>query len=211
MNVFMGIPPAAFEFYAALEQHNDKAWWVEHKDTYDADVRQPLLSLQGELSPRFGPGKLFRPYRDVRFTPDTAPYKTGQGMFQSNYEEVGFYLQISAEGLMLGGGCHSFPPAQLSRYRTAVDAAASGTALVSIVAALTSAGYIVQGQALKTLPRGFAADHPRAELLKHKTLSASIQLGQPDWLHTALAQERISAHWELLRPLVEWVIRYAAP
>ena len=150
-------------------------------------------------------------HRDVRFSRDKAPYKSAQGMFVSNYEEVGFYLQISAQGLMLGGGCHSFPPAQLSRYRAAVDATASGTALTSILAELVTAGFSIEGQVLRTVPRGFPKDHPRPQLLKHKTLSASIQLGQPEWLHTAQALERISGQWELLRPLVDWLLRYAAP
>lgn len=211
MNTFSGIPPAALDFYTALEQHNNKTWWREHKDVYDADVRQPLLALQDGLSAKFGPGKLFRPYRDVRFSPDKAPYKTAQGMFASNYGEVGFYLQIDAAGLLLGGGCRSFPPAQLSRYRAAVDAATSGTALVALVAELAVAGFTVEGKVLKTVPREFHRDHPRAELLKHKTLSASTRLDQPEWLHTADARERISEQWELLRPLVDWVLRYAAP
>ena len=211
MNTFTGIPTAALEFYAALEQHNNKTWWLEHKDAYDADVRQPLLALQGGLSSKFGPGKLFRPYRDVRFSRAKEPYKTAQGMFTSNYGEVGFYLQIDAAGLLLGGGCHSFPPAQLSRYRAAVDAAASGKALAGIVAELAGAGFTVEGRVLKTVPREFPRDHPRAELLKHKTLSASTRLGRPEWLHTAGALERISGQWEMLRPLVDWVLRYAAP
>ena len=211
MSIFTGIPSAAFEFYAALEPNNQKSWWLEHQDTYDAEVRLPLLALQSGLSSRFGPGKLFRPHRDVRFSRDKAPYKSAQGMFVSNYEEVGFYLQISAQGLMLGGGCHSFPPAQLSRYRAAVDATASGTALTSILAELITAGFSIEGQVLRTVPRGFPKDHPRPQLLKHKTLSASIQLGQPEWLHTAQALERISGQWELLRPLVDWLLRYAAP
>ena len=211
MNTFTGIPPAALEFYAALEQHNTKAWWLDHKDVYDADVRRPLLALQSGLLPRFGPGKLFRPHRDVRFSANKAPYKTAQGMFCSNYGEVGFYLQLDAYGLLLGGGCHSFPPAQLSRYRAAVDAAASGTALAALVEELAGAGFTVAGQDLKTVPRDFPKDHPHAELLKYKTLSASIRLERADWLHTAEVSERISVQWELLRPLVDWLLRYAAP
>lgn len=211
MNTFTGIPPAALEFYAALEQHNTKAWWLEHRDAYDADVHLPLLALQSSLLPRFGPGKLFRPHRDVRFAANKAPYKTAQGMFCSNYGEVGFYLQLDASGLLLGGGCHSFPPAQLSRYRAAVDAAASGSALAAIVAELAATGFSVEGQALKTVPSHFSKDHPRAGLLKHKTLSATIRLERSEWLHTAEAAERISVQWELLRPLVDWLLRYAAP
>ncbi|POH74255.1 DUF2461 domain-containing protein [Arthrobacter glacialis] len=211
MNTFIGIPASAVEFYAALESNNNKLWWLEHKDTYDAEVRLPLQALADTLEARFGAAKLFRPYRDVRFGPDKTPYKTAQGMFLSNYEGVGFYLQLSADGLLIGGGYHSFAPAQLSRYRAAVDATVSGKVLMSILAGLSESGFSIEGQTLKTVPRGFPKDHGRAELLKHKTLSASMALGIPDWLESEEMAGEITDHWEQLRPLVDWVVRYAAP
>ncbi|MGO4383218.1 DUF2461 domain-containing protein [Specibacter sp. RAF43] len=211
MRTFAGIPTAAIEFYAELEDNNNRDWWLAHKDQYDAVVKLPLESLLAELAPVFGPAKIFRPYRDVRFSPDKSPYKTAQGAFVSNYEGVGFYVQVSADGLLVGGGYHSHSPAQLARFRMAVDAPTSGAGLATIVRALAEAGFSVDGELLKTVPRGFAKDHPRAELLKHKTLSGSVVLGRPDWLATAGAQQEISARWEQLRPLVDWVIRYAAP
>lgn len=211
MDTFTGIPTAALEFYAALEENNSKAWWLENKDRYDADVRLPLQALADTLEPRFGTAKIFRPYRDVRFSLDKTPYKTAQGMFLSNHEGVGFYLQVSADGLLIGGGYHSFSPAQLARYRSAVDASASGQALEAILATLAGSGFRVEGETLKTTPRGFAKDHPRGELLKHKTLSASIAAGKADWMEAREAQERIAGFWEQLRPLVDWVVRYAAP
>ncbi|MHA7268161.1 DUF2461 domain-containing protein [Arthrobacter sp. HLT1-20] len=211
MNTFTGIPATAMEFYAALENNNNKAWWVEHKDTYDADVRLPLQALADSLESRFGAAKLFRPYRDVRFGTDKTPYKTAQGMFLSNHEGVGFYLQLSADGLLMGGGYHSFSPAQLSRYRAAVDATVSGNALAAILAGLSGSGFSIEGETLKTVPRGFPKDHGRAELLKHKTLSASMALGIPDWLESVDAGKHVAGHWEQLRPLVDWVVRYAAP
>ncbi|NVM97074.1 DUF2461 domain-containing protein [Arthrobacter sp. SDTb3-6] len=211
MEKFTGIPAAAVGFYAELEEHNNRDWWLSHKDTYDAAVRQPLEALLAGLAPVFGPAKLFRPYRDVRFSPDKSPYKTAQGAFVSSHEGVGFYLQLGADGLLVGGGFHSSSPAHLARFRSAVDAPLSGAALAGLADALTEAGFAVEGQRLKTVPRGFPKDHPRAELLKHKTLSASKLLGQPAWLDTAGAREEVARHWEQLRPLVDWTIRYAAP
>lgn len=211
MSAFTGIPMAAVEFYAALEENNNKEWWLGHKDIYDAVVRAPLLGLQQAAEGKFGSGKIFRPHRDVRFSPDKSPYKIAQGMFVSNYEEVGFYVQIDADGLLVGGGYHSSSPAQLSRYRAAVDSSASGAALETILKGLSSAGFTLEGQTLKRVPQGFTKDHPRAELLKHKTVSASKHLGTPLWMETAQAEQEILSSWEQLRPLVDWVIRYAAP
>ena len=211
MNTFAGIPPEAFRFYAELEENNNRDWWLGHKDTYDSAVKEPLTELLAGLEPEFGPARLFRPYRDVRFSQDKSPYKTAQGAFSTRQEGVGFYLQVSADGLLIGGGYHSHTPAQLARFRAAADASASGAALQEIVDAVAGAGFTVEGEKLKTVPRGFARDHPRAELLKHKSLSAGVDVGRPKWVSTPAVQDEVAARWRQLRPLVEWVGRYAAP
>jgi uncharacterized protein (TIGR02453 family) len=211
MTTFQGIPAGAFEFYKELQDNNNREWWLEHKDSYEALVREPFTLLLAELEPRFGPGKIFRPNRDIRFSQDKSPYKTAQGAFASIQEGVGYYLQISAEGLLAGGGYHSHTPAQLARYRNSVDASGTGESLRHIVEAVGAAGFTVEGEKLKTVPRGYPQDHPRAELLKHKSLSAATDLGQPAWLATPAAAQEIAALWDELRPLVDWVGRHAAP
>lgn len=211
MTTFQGIPVGAFGFYEELQDNNNREWWQEHKDRYLSLVREPLSSLLAELEPRFGPAKLFRPNRDIRFSEDKSPYKTAQGAVASVQEGVGYYLQISADGLLVGGGYHSHTPAQLARYRNSVDASGTGESLRRILEAVAAAGFAVEGEKLKTVPRGYAREHPRAELLKHKSLSASVNLGRPDWLATPAAVQDIAGLWEDLRPLVDWVSRHAAP
>lgn len=211
MTTFQGIPVGAFSFYAELEDNNNREWWLEHKDSYNSLVRDPLTALLAELEPRFGPGKVFRPNRDIRFSPDKSPYKTAQGAFASTVEGVGYYLQVGADGLLVGGGYHSHSPAQLARFRNSVDASGTGEALQHIVHAVAAAGFAVEGERLKTVPRGYDREHPRAELLKHKSLSAGMDLGQPDWLDSPAAAREIAALWDQLRPLVDWVSHHAAP
>jgi uncharacterized protein (TIGR02453 family) len=211
MTPFEGIPDAAFRFYSDLEQNNNREWWLEHKAIYDAAVKGPLSQLLAELEPYFGAAKLFRPNRDIRFSLDKSPYKTAQGAFASTAEGVGYYLQVSADGLLIGGGCHTHTPAQLARFRSAVDAESSGQELQEIVHAVGAAGFEVEGESFKTVPRGFDKEHPRAELLKHKSLTAGMDLGQPGWLSGPEAIDEVARRWNELRPLVEWIGRYAAP
>ncbi|WP_427129600.1 DUF2461 domain-containing protein [Pseudarthrobacter sp. S9] len=211
MTSFAGIPDAAFRFYSDLEDNNNRGWWLEHKAVYDAAVKEPLTLLLAELEPHFGESRLFRPNRDIRFSPDKSPYKTAQGAFASAAEGVGFYLQLSADGLLIGGGCHTHSPAQLARFRSAVDAQDSGEALQGIVQGVETAGFAVEGESLKTVPRGFDKDHPRAALLKRKSLTAGVNVGRPDWLATPGAADEVARRWEELRPLVEWIGRYAPP
>jgi uncharacterized protein (TIGR02453 family) len=211
MTTFEGIPDAAFRFYSELENNNNRDWWLEHKSVYDSAVNGPLTIMLAALEPQFGAAKLFRPNRDIRFSADKSPYKTAQGAFASGAEGVGFYLQLSADGLLIGGGCHTHTPDQLARFRGAVDAPASGEALQAIIRDVAAAGFAIEGECLKTVPRGFDKDHPRAELLKHKSLTAGVVVGQPAWLATPGAKDEVARRWEELRPLVEWFGRYAAP
>ncbi len=211
MTTFEGIPAAAVAFYAELEQNNNRDWWLEHKTGYEHLVREPLTALLAQLQPRFGPAKIFRPHRDVRFSQDKSPYKTAQGAVASFQEGVGYYVQLSADGLLVGGGCHSSSPAQLARFRNSVDASGTGESLEHAVQGITDAGFVIEGDRLKNVPRGFPRDHPRAGLLRYKSLSAGKGLGAPDWLATPAAAEEVGRLWEQLRPLVEWLGRHAAP
>jgi uncharacterized protein (TIGR02453 family) len=211
MSTFDGIPATAARFYTELEQNNNREWWQAHATAYQESVKGPLQAVLVQLEPRFGPGRIFRPNRDIRFSRDKSPYKTAQGAFASYQEGVGYYLQISADGLLVGGGYHSHSPAQLVRYRHSVDAGSTGEQLQRIMDAIAAAGFAIEGEKLKTVPRGFPKDHPRAELLKHKSLSASLLLGEPDWMGSPEAGSHIAALWEQLRPVVDWVSRHAAP
>jgi len=112
---------AGFDFYEALAVDNSKTWWTAHKDTYDVAVKQPFVDLLAELEGEFGEGKVFRPYRDVRFSKEKTPYKDHQGAFVGVEDGMGWYVQVSASGLMVAGGWYSSAPKQLARYRDAVD------------------------------------------------------------------------------------------
>jgi uncharacterized protein (TIGR02453 family) len=199
---FTGIPLAALDFYEALEADNSKSFWQDHKSTYEAMVRKPLQDLGEVLEPEFGAPKIFRPYRDVRFSADKTPYKTNQGVW---FDQSGVYVHIDAAGLMMGGGAWRTTPEQIQRLRAAVADDASGGNLAEIVAKLGGLGWRVGGDRLTRVPAGYPKDHPRAELLKHKTLTASQSLGVPDWLDTPQAAAEIVAFGRQLSSLNDWL------
>ena len=161
-----------------------------------------MHALAALLEDEFGAGKLFRPYRDVRFSPDKSPYKLHAGM---TFERGG-YVQVSAEGLAAGAGVYVFDRDQLVRYRRAVDAPVSGAALEDALEAVADAGHGIEvSDALKTTPRGFDADHPRIELLRCKQLIANKSYGfESDAIDAGLV-DRVRADWTALRPLVSWL------
>ncbi|WP_113702398.1 DUF2461 domain-containing protein [Nonomuraea lactucae] len=202
---FTGFPDEAFVFYEGLEADNSKTYFTRHRHLYDDAVRAPMLALTDELAGEFGPAQLFRPYRDVRFAKDKSPYKTHQGAFVDRLPGIGLYFQIDADGLFAAGGLYSQAPDQIARYRAAVDADLTGAPLQAVVAALSAAGYAVEGERLKTRPRGFADDHPRIDLLRHKSLYAGRRFEPEPWVHTAEVAGRVRECWRAFEPLVDWL------
>jgi uncharacterized protein (TIGR02453 family) len=199
---FSGWPDRAFEFYEGLEADNSKEYWNAHRAVYDADVLAPMEALLAELQPEFGDARLFRPYRDIRFSKDKSPYKTaiGAGL------ERGGYVHLSADGLAAGLGYHHMEPAQLERYRAAVAEDVSGEDLRRIAARLEAAGVDVVGEnPLKTAPRGYAKDHPRVDLLRNKGLIAWREWPVEPWLHTARVKPRIVEFLRAAQPLQDWL------
>jgi uncharacterized protein (TIGR02453 family) len=199
---FTGIPIAALDFYEDLENDNSKAFWTAHKHVYDEQVKAPLEALAAALEKQYGPAKLFRPYRDVRFSKDKTPYKTAQGAW---FSETSLYLQVSAAGLMLAGGYWDATSAQVSRLRRAVDDDVAGPALERIIAAVRRRGLTVGGDRLTRVPSGYDRDHPRADLLRYKTLTARTDVGAPPWLATPGAAREVAKVWRAVTPLVEWL------
>ena len=209
---FTGWPNAALEFFVGLETDNSKAYWQAHKATYDESVRAPFLALSEVVAREFGPLHLFRPHRDTRFSKDKSPYKTTAAAVTESEGGASYYVQLSAAGLYVGSGYYHLMPDQLERYRTAVADARKGPKLASAVAALRKQKFSVDArESLKRVPRGFDAEHPRAELLRHKGIHVGREFGAPRWLHTKGALERILDTWRAAAPVNRWLDRNVGP
>jgi uncharacterized protein (TIGR02453 family) len=199
---FKGFPPEALEFYEGLEADNSKSYWTANKAVYDDMVHAPMAALLEDLSAAYGEGKIYRPYRDVRFSADKSPYKTAIAASLSR----GGYVQLSSSGLGAGCGMYMMQADQLDRYRRAVDDEASGKLLESLVATVRKQGIEVSGHdTLKSAPRGYAKDHPRVELLKYKGVVTWKSWPVARWLGTPAAAQRIAEFFEASRPINEWL------
>src|SRR3984885_8407573 len=154
---FSGWPEEALDFFDGLAADNTKTYWTEHKAIYTGKVLAPMEELLEDLAPEFGEPKIFRPYRDIRFSHDKTPYKTHIGATLGG----SCYVALSGEGLAAGAGRWHLEPVELTQYRAGV-AGPDGAELAVIVAALEKAGVEVHGHGtLKSAPRGYPADHPR--------------------------------------------------
>jgi len=191
----------ALDFFEGLEADNSKTYWTANKAIYDEKVYAPMAALVADLEAEFGSGKIFRPYRDVRFSADKTPYKTNIGAVLGEG-----YVQLSAAGLGAGLGMYQMAPDQLARYRGAVAEDASGAELEQVIAAIKRRKIAVTGHdELKTVPRGYDRDHPRADLLRYKGLIAWQEWPVAPWLNKPAAKDRVVEFLRTSAPLMSWL------
>ncbi|WP_446666980.1 DUF2461 domain-containing protein [Flexivirga sp. B27] len=203
---FTGIPEAAFDFYDDLEIDNSKTFWTAHKQTYDEAVRAPMEALAEALEDDFGPAKLFRPNRDLRFAADKSPYKTHQGLFIAVGTATGWYLEVSAAGVRAAAGCYHADSAALKAIRTGIDSPA-GAQLQKEIDQLVARGWELGGDELKTVPRGYSKDHPRIGLLRKRSLVVTQPYNFAEFVRTPQLLDRVRSDWERARPLIDWIVQ----
>lgn len=213
MSTFQGLPPGLFEFFTELQADNSKAFWQANKDRHEHDVRTPMRSLLAELSDEFGPLRLFRPNRDVRFSTDKSPYKlwTGATSEAQAVGGIGYYLEISAKGVVTGYGAMLLASDQLRRYRAAIDDERSGAEFEELIDVLAARSLPVSHGAedpLKTAPRGYPADHPRIHHLRWKGAAVIQEWERDDWMHTPQTLDAIRSAWHGAEPLKTWFETY---
>ncbi len=222
MGAFNGFPKEAFTFLRGLARNNAKAWFDEHRKEYDEYLMEPAKAFvlaMGERFESFAPsvvveprvnGSIRRINRDVRFSKDKRPYKTWLDMqfWEGEDKRCGhasFFCRIEADKLYLGAGMYEFPKGQLEAYRNAVADDATGRALAKTVAKLEKAGYPVGGKHYKRVPRGFAADHDRADLLMHSGLFAIKEIKRPQEIHSKKFLAFCTGHYKKVLPLFDWL------
>ncbi|MET0780517.1 MAG: DUF2461 domain-containing protein [Microbacterium sp.] len=202
--VFGGFDRDAPAFFRELAVDNTKAWWAANQHRYNARVRGPFEALAAELEPEFGDLKIFRPYRDVRFSTDKTPYKLHIGMVSR--APVAHYLQLSATGLLVGGGVYDVPSAALARFREIVDDPRLAAGLEGVLNDVRAQGFaLMSGDALRTAPRGYSVEHPRIDLLRLRRLAVGREDELEDWMWTPDAYDIVSDAWRTVSTWCRWV------
>src|SRR2546430_17432788 len=109
-------------FFVGLQANNSKSYFDSHRRQYEEEVKRPMVALLADLEPEFGPARLSRPNRDIRFSADKSPYKT------NIYADAGGggYVALDATGLVAAAGRYGSDASQLARFRDAIAADRSG-------------------------------------------------------------------------------------
>jgi len=222
---FQGFADADGRFFKQLARNQKREWFLAHKEEFDIGWNQPMKDLLADVRQAIdgayehcdlGEPKVFRIFRDLRFSKDKSPYKTHvagviptKRAAKAQSSPVALYAHFGKENVVASGLYMMDPPA-LARFRAAVADDARGRELAKILVKLEKGGYsadsIHAGEALKKVPRGFDPEHPRGELLKRKSLGVSF----PKLPKGALASPELVAwlveHAKQVAPLVEWLV-----
>ncbi len=223
---FVGFSAKTFRFLKALSDNNDKAWFTDHRDDYEAAYLHPALSFVQDMGPQlqklsktvsFEPrinGSLFRIHRDVRFSKDKTPFKDHIDLWfwegpDKGWSTPGFFLRLSAKSLILGCGMHRFDKAQLERYRAAVADPKTGAALQRALATATAKGpYALPEPTRKRVPKGYDAEHARADLLRQDGLHLTWTGKPPKEAKSEAFVPWCHAHYKALMPLHRWLLKH---
>lgn len=203
MTEFAGFPRAAVAFLKDLEDNNDRDWFKANRSRYDDHLATPALALAADLK-RYGTVRLFRPYNDTRFHAKP-PIKEHIGIPFGIEGSVGYYVELSLDGLLIAAGMYRAEPDQVARLREAIADGRKGGALVRALGKAADAGFELGEADLKRVPRGYDADHPRADLLRRKRFVLHRRDKIARWIHTPECGERIAAGFTAVTSTVRWL------
>ncbi len=213
---FAGFPTEAMPFLADLKANNTREWFTAHKAVYERAVKAAGEEFVAAIAPRLEAlagepvrPKIFRIHRDVRFSKDKRPYNAhlhiGFHAGEPKENGAGFYVGLEPQRLVVGTGVWGLSGADLDRFRAAVAHDFSGGELEAMLANLRAAGFRVEGEALKRTPPPYPADHPRAELLRHKSLTAWRDIDDPAVICSPAVTGVCMDAFEAVAPRPRWI------
>ena len=204
------------KFLKDLKNNNNRDWFTEHKKIYESEVKMPASIFADEmaaaLTAEFGGAyraKVFRIYRDVRFSKDKTPYNAHIRISFTpepvTANRPAWYMGIETDTLVLGMGLFGFDKPGMERFRDRV-AGKPGEVLDAELARLKAVGYRIGEPELTRIPRGYDKDHTRADLLRHKSITvwkdyddASVAIG------SNLTGDCMKTYRDM-KPLYDWLL-----
>ena len=197
-------------FLKALAENNAKAWFDDHRKQYDESKKEFIallatiiqeMATKEALFETIEPKKcLFRINRDIRFSKDKSPYKTNFGAWfnMPGTEMAGYYLHLQpGNKTFVGGGIYMPPPAILKKIRQEIDYNKAELDLILNKPSFKNLFPIVKGDQLSRPPKGYEADNPAIDLLKHKSLVVSVNITDEEIEAGQLSQKTIAAFSEM--------------
>ena len=206
------IEKSTIKFLKELENNNNREWFQEHKEQYDAalqNMNQFRDAVIAGLRKKdlIEDGRVFRIYRDVRFSKDKAPYKNNFGIHFTRAtpeRRGGYYLHIEPGKSFVGGGFWAPEPSDLKRIRD--EFAFDDKPIRKITSAKNFVNYFgtLNGDELKTAPSGYDRDHPAIDLIRKKQYIIGRNFKDKEVTDESFLKEVILT-FEAMRPLFDYM------
>lgn len=216
----MGISKETLTFLQGLEDNNNRDWLQANKKEFEK-AKADFAEFVGELIvgiSKFDPDVsglapdacIFRIYRDIRFSKDKSPYKTNFGAYISpggrKTNSPGYYIHIQPGGQsFLAGGKHMPEPKELLAMRQAIANDTAGFLKTINSKSFKELYGEMDGEKLKTPPKGFAKDHPAVELLKLKSYTFSHPLKKDKVLTEADFTKYVVNTFKEMKPFIDFL------
>lgn len=213
---FPGFSTQGLRWLSELKDNNNREWFQANKQTYEQELKLPLLALVNSLNHQIAaklpeyfldePAKApFRIYRDTRFSKNKAPYKTHisahfprRGLLE---KAGGLYFQISAETIGIAGGSYSPLPDSLLAIRTRIAEEHEAFEKICRNKKLVKLMGELQGEQLRRAPKGFPPDHPAESALRRKQFYFWVELDAA-LAATPRLEKELLTRFEALYPLL---------
>jgi uncharacterized protein (TIGR02453 family) len=213
-SVFPGFPAEGLAFFSSLQRNNRREWFQPRKAIFEATMKQPMRELvvavnsaMKSFAPDYvtDPDKaIYRIYRDTRFSKDKTPYKDHIAASFSRRGDkagAGYYFAVSHKEVAIGGGIYMPEPETLRDMRQHVAEHHEEFRKIAGARAVRQLFTAVQGEQLSRVPKGYASDHPAADILRMKQYLLYVEL-PPDLATTPALYTEVVKHFRAMTPFV---------
>jgi uncharacterized protein (TIGR02453 family) len=210
------VPKSGFEFLKALQKNNNREWFNAHKTAFQteqdlvtvfAEALLQALHTHDEIETPSGKKSLHRIYRDTRFSNNKTPYKTNwSGNFRraTKYRRGGYYFHLEPGNSFIAGGFWGPSAPDLKRIRE--DIAFDAAPLRKIISSrsFVSTFGTLQGEQVKTAPKGFPVSHEAIDLLRYKQFLLIRKFSDKEVLSESFLQAASQA-FKNMRPFFDYM------
>lgn len=204
------INPDIFTFYKDLDKNNNREWFESHKPRFKAlesEVKDfnEIVKFGLEETDDIEKVKMFRIYRDVRFSKNKTPYKTHFGVsFLRKKPNLrgSYYMHLTPQNSFIASGFWNPNPMDLLRIRKDLEMDAQELRDVITDFTFKKVWGELQGDVVKTSPKGFNIDHPNIDLIRHKQFLFIKRFDDKSVLSSDF-QEEVIKSFSAIRPFFD--------
>ena len=208
----MVLSNSIFGFFKRLKLNNNREWFLENKSVFKSHESQVKIfgeELKNRLNKfdnidRF---KVFRIYRDIRFSKDKTPFKTHFGLTWHRIKPQyrgGYYLHLCPGNNFLACGFWDPNPNDLKRIRQELIFDAQDFKELINKTSFQSNWGELKGRELKTAPRGVDKNHPDIKLIRKKQFIFSINFSNKEVCEKNFI-DRLEKSLKKVRPFVDYM------